>query len=327
MDNHSLDGQIVFSVIVAAYNVEKYIKRAIDSIVAQSYTNFEVIIVDDGSTDETMSILKKYFSDLAEIQIVKSTNRGLAAARNLGVKHSKGDFILFLDGDDYYADNDLFFKIANLILITKSDWVSFGSSMVGEQGEIRSIFSGTSLSTMYTAVWNKAYKKELISGLMFPEGKLFEDIDYSLQAWEKASHREHLDTIGHVYWQRSDSIVRKVGDFTKHVDAFEIIQDSIETLQKAGQLHATEKQYLAKQLFAHVVVMSDSAAKSGEHIDRSCLNDVQNTFQQLTWCFSDNWLINLGYGGVSKIVLNMNNTLLSKSIVHIIQVVRFKVRR
>ena len=91
-----------FSVIIPVFNREKFIHRAIESVLNQSYKNFELIVVDDGSTDETPNIIKKY-----PIKIITQKNRGVSAARNAGIKASKGDIIAFLDSDDEWKRDKL----------------------------------------------------------------------------------------------------------------------------------------------------------------------------------------------------------------------------
>jgi glycosyltransferase involved in cell wall biosynthesis len=100
------------SVVVPMYNVEKYIEKCIDSILAQTFTNFEIICVDDGCKDNTVQKLKKYTDE--RIQIVHQANKGLAAARNTGINISKGDYVAFLDSDDYWHPRKLEVHVTHL---------------------------------------------------------------------------------------------------------------------------------------------------------------------------------------------------------------------
>ena len=95
----------LISVVIPLYNQKKYISQAIDSILSQSYDNIEIIVVNDGSTDNPKSILKKYHG---KIKLIEQTNKGLAAARNIGIAESSGSYIQFLDADDFL--NDTVFK-------------------------------------------------------------------------------------------------------------------------------------------------------------------------------------------------------------------------
>ena len=90
------------SVVMPAYNVEKTIGRAIDSVIHQTYTNLELIIVNDGSTDATLDVIQKY-SD-SRIIVISQANGGLSCARNVGMRKAKGDYLVFIDSDDWYEE-------------------------------------------------------------------------------------------------------------------------------------------------------------------------------------------------------------------------------
>ncbi|MFS8117396.1 MAG: glycosyltransferase family 2 protein, partial [Microcoleus sp.] len=97
------------SVIIPAYNGDRYIVQAVESVFAQTYTNWEIIVVDDGSTDETHQVLQPY---LDKIRYIYQENRGVAAARNRGIQEAKGEFIAFLDQDDFFLPDKLAAQIA-----------------------------------------------------------------------------------------------------------------------------------------------------------------------------------------------------------------------
>ena len=94
------------SVIIPVYNVEKYLKRCLDSVVNQSYKNLEIILIDDGSTDNSSKILKQYSQKDVRIIILNQKNLGAGAARNKGIKVATGKYIVFMDPDDFYPDED-----------------------------------------------------------------------------------------------------------------------------------------------------------------------------------------------------------------------------
>lgn len=115
---------IDFSFIVPVYNVEKYLERCIDSILNQSYENFEIILIDDGSTDNSGKICDKYSELDSRIIVYHTENKGLSQARNKGIKASKGKYIIFLDSDDYWIDDKLD-KIANICNKKNLDILAF----------------------------------------------------------------------------------------------------------------------------------------------------------------------------------------------------------
>ena len=103
------------SIIIPAYNAEKYIEQCIDSIISQTYKNIEVIIVNDGSTDNTLAICEKYAKEDKRIKIVKKKNEGVSKARNDGIKIATGKYIMFIDSDDYIDDDYIEIMHKNIV--------------------------------------------------------------------------------------------------------------------------------------------------------------------------------------------------------------------
>ena len=97
---------IKISIIIPVYNCEKYLEECLDSVLRQTLKEYEIICVDDGSTDCTIDILKKYAEQDFRIKVLHQKNQGAGVARNLGLKHAEGEYIAFLDSDDYYLDTD-----------------------------------------------------------------------------------------------------------------------------------------------------------------------------------------------------------------------------
>ena len=121
-----------FSLIIPAYNVEKYIKKCLDSVLNQTYNNYEIIIINDGSTDNTSKILESYKSN-KKIKIINQENKGLSNARNTGVSNAKGDYILFIDSDDFIEKELL--EILNKT-IKDEDLVRFQIRILDETNKI-----------------------------------------------------------------------------------------------------------------------------------------------------------------------------------------------
>ena len=123
----------MFSIIVPVYNVEKYIKKCLESIKNQTYTNFEVIIVNDGSKDSSQIIIDEYVNSDNRFKSFIKKNGGLSSARNYGLKYVKGDYILFLDSDDYIDIN----LLENLSKVDSSyDMIKFKTILVDEEEKI-----------------------------------------------------------------------------------------------------------------------------------------------------------------------------------------------
>ena len=103
-----MDSTPKFSVIIGAYNAEKTLEKAIESVILQGYSNWELIIVDDGSSDATSNIGQKYQKMDERIKFIKRCNQGVSVARNIGIERAKGEYIAFLDSDDEYSSGFIF---------------------------------------------------------------------------------------------------------------------------------------------------------------------------------------------------------------------------
>lgn len=114
-----------YSLIVPVYNVEKYLNRCLDSILSQSYTNFEIICVNDGSKDHSQDILESYIIKDSRIKLINQDNKGLGEARNTGLSYVTGDYIWFIDSDDWIPDSNALLKINNIIRNENCDILMF----------------------------------------------------------------------------------------------------------------------------------------------------------------------------------------------------------
>lgn len=223
-----------FSIIVPVYNVEKYIEKCIDSIEMQTYNDYEVIVVNDGTKDNSINLIKN-----RNVKIINQKNNGLSAARNTGVKHAKGEYLIFLDSDDYWEE-DLLMEI-NKSLENKPDLVRFQIqevkensvskkkypeySFIGKKGE-----EAFELITKYHFVenaWCYAIKRKyyLKEKFTFKEGTIHEDFGLIPLIIIKAKNVNSISYIGYNYLQRTGSIMnsdsyektkKKVADFYTH---------------------------------------------------------------------------------------------------------------
>jgi glycosyltransferase involved in cell wall biosynthesis len=112
-----------FSVIIPAYNSQDFLKRAVDSVLCQTYSNYELIIVNDGSTDKTLSIAENFVQKNNNVRCINKENGGLSSARNAGIKAAKGEYLVFLDSDDKLHSKNLLYKISNYITKEKPDLI------------------------------------------------------------------------------------------------------------------------------------------------------------------------------------------------------------
>ena len=114
-----------FTVIIPVYNVAAYLAKCIDSVLKQEFKQYEVILIDDGSTDESGTICDKFAEQDKRIVVIHQKNKGLSAARNIGIENAKGEYILFLDSDDYWHDSSALNIIYSRLNVSNADILSF----------------------------------------------------------------------------------------------------------------------------------------------------------------------------------------------------------
>lgn len=223
---------MTFSIIVPIYNVEKYLNKCIDSILSQTYTNFELILVDDGSPDNCPAICDEYAKKDSRIIVIHKENGGVSSARNAGIRQSIGDYILFIDGDDYFDRNLLKTCYLNLVQDPSLDIINFCLAYVNQEGNIDnainlsvgewSLKSDCEKFEYYKSVitpyggWSmgiRCYKSSLIkeNSIFFPEGfKYAEDFVFVSKSILKSQKIKHIDFIGYYYVQRKGSMCHSI---------------------------------------------------------------------------------------------------------------------
>lgn len=189
----------LISIIIPIYNKEKYLKRCIESVINQTYRNLEIILVNDGSTDNSIRICQEYEKKDKRIKIIDKENGGLSDARNKGLEIATGDYLGFVDGDDY-IENDMYEILYNLCKKNDADisLVSFNNVIKGKiiakyntdkikvynrvEG-LKELLIGENIRNY---ICNRLYKKELFKNLYFDVGKAFEDIPMSAELFNRS---------------------------------------------------------------------------------------------------------------------------------------------
>ncbi|SFD67105.1 Glycosyltransferase involved in cell wall bisynthesis [Lentibacillus persicus] len=212
------------SVIVPVYKVEQYIHRCIDSILAQTYANIEVIIVDDGSPDRSGAIADEFARTDSRVKVIHKENGGLSDARNCGMTHAAGEFTMFIDSDDW-IDQQMIERMTAGALTYKADVVqsSFYYAyddhlMVDERymplSAAPTLLTGKNLmralitnEQVKNFAWGKLYKTQLIRDISFEKDVLFEDVFWAHQVMHRAEKFLLMSDPFYYYYQRNDSIV------------------------------------------------------------------------------------------------------------------------
>lgn len=209
------------SVIIPIYNVEKYLKRCIESIIKQTYSNLEIILVDDGSPDGCAKICDEYKNKDERIVVIHKKNGGLSDARNAGLKVATGEIISYIDSDDY-VDLDMYEKMTKAMEEKNADIVVCGTNIDYEDGHTKvkcekeeksfnreeALIELNSFKSFDMAVWNKLYKREVVDKIEFPVGKKSEDYFVMYQYFARAKKVVIINQAKYHYFQRSDSISR-----------------------------------------------------------------------------------------------------------------------
>lgn len=181
----------MISVIIPAYNADKYIKRAIKSVQNQTYKDIEILVINDGSTDNTYTICKSMESLDPRIKVFSKKNAGISSARNYGLDRAEGEYVAFLDSDDEY-DGKFLEELYNAIRKSNADMATCGYYSVYENSD-KKVSSGTFnietilnrretikeliLSTRFSShPWNKLYNKKIFKQIRYPLGKNYEDM-------------------------------------------------------------------------------------------------------------------------------------------------------
>lgn len=170
----------LISIVIPVYNIESYIKQTLDSVMSQDYKNFEIILVDDGSTDKTLAVCKAISFNNSRIKVIHQDNKGVSAARNNGIKNANGEYISFVDGDDIVAPN-LIARMYQVMKNTEVDLVTSGYSRnpceLGNLTDIKpkvlerfNALKELPYNQSFTySVWGKLFKTEIVKKILFDE--------------------------------------------------------------------------------------------------------------------------------------------------------------
>ena len=211
----------MISVIVPVYNVEKYLERCVKSIAAQTYKDLEILLIDDGSTDKSGEMCDAFQQTDSRIKAFHKQNGGLSDARNYGIEHSAGEFISFVDSDDY-IDEKMLETLHRLITENDADLAVcsamdvFEGKEVTQVKEIKEFNLNKVESYKYMlrgdgipSACNKLYKRQTVGNVRFPVGKLYEDGFFTPQILKKVEKTAVTSKPLYYYFRRADSITTK----------------------------------------------------------------------------------------------------------------------
>ena len=254
----------MISVIVPVYNVEEYLEECLDSIQCQTYSNIEVILVNDGSTDHSQEICERYCKQDPRFRLINQANKGLSGARNRGMTESKGEFITFVDSDDVLKDDMLEQLLKHMTSEEMEDIVECWYTNDKKEIEIPSpenvkiIFQGNAKEALVSLCEDnivrlnavaKLFRREVILNFPFLEGLFYEDVYGGMGILKHVHKIVKIDYTGYYYRVRSGSIMNREFNL-KNLDLFTIC-DKVEQLYEGN---ADLLPYVQRRLF-HLVLM------------------------------------------------------------------------
>lgn len=310
--------KIFLSVIVPVYNGEKYIKRCINSIQNQTYKNLEIIVVNDGSIDNTLNIIEELAKEDERVKIFSTENQGVSSARNFGMKKAIGEYISFVDSDDFIYSNhfekmmkhkeyDLimgngYFELENNQIVKEN--VRTGEGSISSDEAIKKIFS----EDIYGTVWRAVFKKKIIekNNLQFRKLKISEDMIFLFEYMLKISEIYYVERAGYVY-NRANSlnVVNNMGD-NKYLEDYISFPKLLNEIFKTAYKYEVFKNQIAKKTveIAMQIRLMIPYREFVKTLKENKLNELDNTiklnnkkYKIYYWglIHKQYWICNMGY--------------------------------
>lgn len=267
MDDKVISDKLI-SIIVPVYNVEKYLKKCVYSILNQSYKNLEVILVNDGSTDNSGKICDELSREDSRIKVYHKDNGGLSDARNYGVAKANGEYVGFVDSDDY-IDQYMYENLYKAIRKYNTQIAECGITRVYKNNKLRPHYDGEEYSLVvdregylkeylenrkvYGAAVCKLLSIDLAKVLKFPDGKVYEDVFYTLELLKKVDKYTLISGNYYYYYIRGNSITTKTFS-SRDMDYIEII-DKIGEYTLNNYTKLKEKLFI-RQGFAYLSIFN-----------------------------------------------------------------------
>lgn len=275
----------LISVIVTAYNIEEYLPRCVESLLVQTHQPLQIIIVDDGSTDGTPEICDRYANENENITVIHQENGGPSAARNAGVEIAQGEYIGYVDGDDWveptmYEDMlQACLKAGAQVAICSYRQIGEGAEDINPTGNIVELtreealdiyINGHSQYHIYHSVWSKLFDRKLIQDVQFAEGRKSEDIMYTTWALTRAEKCVFLDTQYYNYVvDRQSSIMNSQLDERRFHDEIPFWKEQMGYLYGLGMqalAEAAAYQFYRRMLFYYVDFRNRKMRASGNKL-------------------------------------------------------------
>ncbi|MGB7499460.1 MAG: glycosyltransferase family 2 protein, partial [Moheibacter sp.] len=306
------------SIIIPIYNVTEYLNNCLNSVVNQTYKNLEIILVNDGSTDDSAEKAQKYTEKDKRFRLVHRENGGLSAARNTGLSYAKGEFVFYLDSDDYLK-NDCFEKLisaqdrynADIVqtnfyydypsYLLYGNWLKKESQLLDREQTLERLIEQNEIKNF---AWGKLIRSEIAKRNLFPEGKYFEDTLWMYRIVSESKRYVLLAEPLMYYFQRTDSIS---GNFSiRNLDQLELESQRLDLIKTEHP--ALYKKVLKKfnqKIIQHISLLPNLNETDSE-LYRNQLNHYRSKYElkkqfPLDYTVSQNSVLNLIAKGIGKI--------------------------
>lgn len=255
----------MISIIIPVYNAKDYLRRCLDSILEQTYTDWEALLIDDGSTDGSGNICDEYASKDNRFKVSHRENKGVSAVRNVGLAYASGEYIVFVDSDDFVHKDMLRWQY-NMLKDNNADLVITGYEfayddtianisvnekvqVLDSEGAINKILE----NQQFCSPWTKLYKKELFENVKYPEGEIYEDLMTAFEIFMAAEKIVYQNIPFYNYFQACVSITRSEFSYSK-LDEVKALRKQYEFIDVNFPKLADEARFkYVNNVFGHII--------------------------------------------------------------------------
>lgn len=268
---------VLVSFIIPVYNTAEYLRQCLNSILVQTYTNIEIIIVDDGSTDRSPYICDEYAKKDSRIVAYHKKNGGLSDARNFGLNHAKGDYIVFLDSDDFWAKDSCLSELIKILNDSPccefvgfnmsyyfqesgiyKKWIAYDDTVSGDQTRDDKICWMVHSGTMPMSACSKIIKKSFLERehIRFKEGIFSEDIPWFLEVLNKCENFKLVNEYIYVYRQGVKNSITSTFNTKKFQDLFDIVKNGLKYIEEASFGVVTKDALFSFMAYEYLILLA-----------------------------------------------------------------------
>ena len=279
--------EALVSVVIPVYNMEQYLSRCVDSVLGQTYKNLEIFLVDDGSIDNSGALCDMYSAIDNRVTVIHKKNGGLSSARNTGLRVAGGEYITFVDSDDWLDEDfievlvkDIDKEHADLAIIgyryaydncTKHPLYPIVSNILSQEEAIAELCKN---KWLVSYVWNKLYKRSLFDGIYFPEGQTYEDIYIMHTIFQKCYRIVCNQNEKYNYYMRKDSIVHNLS-IENHLAIFQAYEKRYRDLKHRNRKTDDENNLKCCAMAAYNIIYDCDEKKKVNENDKKQIQKVK----------------------------------------------------